>query len=85
MRETHSTVGAIFSRLEPPAPDGLMFGGESQRGRSHTALFTAHMILLEAVELQRECFKIEELESVMETCVSDFTEVWKGEAPRSSL
>lgn len=84
MREAHSTVGAIFSRLEPPTGTGLFFGGESQHDRAHTALFTAHMILLDAVGLQRECFKIEELDSVIETCTNDIPEIWKGEAPPSS-
>jgi hypothetical protein len=84
MREAHSTVGAIFSRLDPHTSGGLMFDGELQRDRAHTALLTAHMILLDTFELQREFFKIAELEPIIQTCISDFTEIWKGEAPSSS-
>lgn len=82
MREAHSTVGAIFSRLDAEAAatdQGLIFDGESQRDRAHTALFTAHMILLDALELQREFFKIAELEPVMEVCITDYGEIWKAE------
>jgi hypothetical protein len=84
MREAHSTIGAIFSRLDPQAAandEGLIFDGELQRDRAHTALFTAHLILLDALELQREFFKIAELETVMQTCIADYTEMWKGERP----
>lgn len=83
MREAHSTVGAIFSRLDPNTSKGLIFDGELQRNRAHTALFTSHMILLDAFELQREFFKIEELEPIVQTCVSDYMEIWKGQAPPS--
>lgn len=86
MREAHSTVGAIFSRIDPESAarnEGLMFDGESQRDRAHTALFTAHRILLDALELQREFFKIEELTPIMQTCIADFVEVWKGESPKA--
>ncbi len=84
MREAHSTVGAIFSRLAPQAAakeESLIFDGELQRDRAHTALFTAHMILLDALELQREFFKIDELTSIMQTCIADYTEMWKGDKP----
>jgi hypothetical protein len=48
--------------------------------RAHTALFTAHMILLDALELQREFFKIKELEPIMQTCIAEYAEMWKGDA-----
>jgi uncharacterized protein DUF5677 len=82
MREAHSTVGAIFSRLDPESAateKGLIFDGKLQRDRAHTALFTAHMILLDALELQREFFKIKELEPILQTCIADYTEMWKGD------
>lgn len=85
MREAHSTVGAIFSRIDPEAAkknEGLIFDGELQRDRAHTALFTAHVILLEALELQREFFKIEELAPIMQTCIADYTEIWKDGSPK---
>lgn len=80
LREAHSTAGAIFSRLDSPSvgeEKGLFFGGDAQRDTAHRALFTAHMILLDALELQWEYFKIEELESQMQTCMRDYSEIWK--------
>lgn len=88
MKEAHSTVGAIFSRIDPePAKkdEGLIFVGELQRGRAHMALFTAHMILLDALELQREFFKIEELAPIMQTCIADYSEIWKDNVGWSTL
>lgn len=88
MREAHSTVGAIFSRLDAQAAandEGLIFGGESQRDRAHTALFTAHLILLDALELQKEFFKIEELEPVMQTCIGDYLEISRSDAPSEQV
>lgn len=85
MREAHSTVGAIFSRIDPESAkkgEGLIFDGELQRDRAHMALFTAHMILLDALELQREFFKIGELAPIMQTCTADYAEIWKGESPK---
>jgi Family of unknown function (DUF5677) len=85
MREAHSTVGAIFSRIDPESAkndEGLIFDGELQRDRAHTTLFTAHVILLDALELQREFFKIEELIPIMQTCIADYTEIWKGKSPK---
>jgi hypothetical protein len=84
MREGHSTVGAIFSRLDPVTEDGLVFGGDAQRDRANTALFTAHMILIETFQLQREFFNIGELDPIIQTCISDYSEIWKDKAPSGS-
>lgn len=87
MREAHSTVAAIFSRIDPESAkkdEGLIFDGELQRDRAHMALFTAHMILLDALELQREFFKIEELAPITQTCIADYIEIWKGESPEGA-
>jgi len=81
--EAHSTAGAIFSRIDPQSPakdDALIFDGDSQRKRAHTALLTAHMILLDVLELQREFFNIKELEPLVQTCMTDYREIWNTEA-----
>jgi hypothetical protein len=74
-REIHSTVGAIFSRLDANAlgqDEKLIFDSGSQRARADQAIITAHTILLHILELQRECFKISELEPLLDTLVEDF-------------
>jgi hypothetical protein len=79
LQQSHSTVGAIFSRLvvtENPA-DGQMFDSDAQRSTADRALYVAHIILLDALELQREYFQIDELQPQMQICLADFVEIWK--------
>jgi hypothetical protein len=74
-REIHSTVGAIFSRLDANAlgqDEKLIFDSGSQRARADQAIITAHTILLHILELQRECFNISELEPLLQILVEDF-------------
>jgi uncharacterized protein DUF5677 len=75
-REFHSTMGAIFSRLDPEAAakeeGGLIFDGAAQRDRADQSLITAQNILLNVLDLQRECFHIQELEPLLQTCLQDF-------------
>jgi hypothetical protein len=81
-REFHTTMGAIFSRLDPEAVakgEGLMFDGAAQRDRADQALVAAYPVLLNVVHLQLECFQIRELEPLMQTCFEDFREILKQE------
>jgi Family of unknown function (DUF5677) len=74
-REIHSTVGAIFSRLDADAlgkDEQLIFDSGSQRARADEAIIAAHTILLNMLELQLECFHISELEPLLRTLVEDF-------------
>jgi hypothetical protein len=84
-REFHSTMGAIFSRLDADAAEdkGLIFDGASQRDRADQAIITAHTILLNILDLQRECFQIKELEPLMQTCFEDFRAVLKEQSDRA--
>jgi hypothetical protein len=79
-REFHSTMGAIFSRLdaEPAAKEeGLIFDGAAQRDRADQSLITAHNILLNVLDLQKDCFRIQELEPLLQTCFEDFMAILK--------
>lgn len=78
--EAHSTTGAIFARIDFQAleSNGLAFVPDAQRGVADKVLPVAHIILLDAIELQREFFKIEELGPLMQTCMGDYTEIWRG-------
>jgi Family of unknown function (DUF5677) len=74
-REIHSTVGAIFSRLDADAlgrDEQLIFDSGSQRTRADEAIIAAHIILLDMLELQQDCFKINELEPLLRILVDDF-------------
>jgi len=84
-REFHSTMGAIFSRLDPDAAakdEGLIFDGAAQRDRADQAIITAHTILLNVLDLQRECFQITELEPLLQTCFEDFRAILKEQSDR---
>src|SRR6266581_8839966 len=79
-REFHSTMGAIFSRLDPEAAarnEGLIFDGAAQGDRADQSLFTGHNLLLNLLDLQRECFHIQELEPLLQTCFQDFRAILK--------
>jgi hypothetical protein len=74
-REFHSTLAAIFSRLDSDAAakdEGLIFDGAAQRDRANQAIIAAHRILLNVLGLQRECFQLKELEPLLEICSQDF-------------
>ena len=82
-REFHSTIGAIFSRLDADAAarnEGLIFDGAAQRDRADEAIITAHTILLNVLDLQRDCFHIRELEPLLQTCCEDFRTILREQA-----
>jgi hypothetical protein len=85
-REFHSTMGAIFSRLDPKAAasnEGLIFDGAAQRDRADQAIVTAHTILLNVLDLQKECFHIQELEPLLQTCFEDFRAILNDQRERA--
>jgi DNA-binding transcriptional MerR regulator len=80
-REFHSTMGAIFSRLDAEAAarnEGLIFDSAAQRGRADVAIFCAHAILLNILHLQAEHFQLKELEPLLQTCNEDFAVIAKA-------
>jgi hypothetical protein len=81
-KEAHSTVDAIFTRLDPEAK-GLMFDGGPQRKRADDAMLTAHNIILDNLNLQKEYFKLESLDEQLEKCVSDFMAIWSRSATKA--
>jgi uncharacterized protein DUF5677 len=87
MREFHSTLGAVLSRLDAEAAkkdQGLIFDGAAQRDRADQAIITAHTLLLNILDLQREVFHLKEMEPVMQTCFEDFRAVLKEQADRDA-
>ena len=85
--EAHSTIDAIFSRLDPEAAtreDGLIFDGAAQRERADEALITAHNILLDVLDLQKEHFHLKELETLLQACFEDFMVIWRKNKERDS-
>jgi len=77
--EAHSTTAAIFARLDFHSIDAnrLACVPDAQRERADKVLPVAHIVLLDAIELQRQFFKIDGLEALMQKCMSDYGEIWK--------
>ena len=79
-RQLHSTMGSIFSRLDREAfskDEGLMFDSDAQRNKADITLHVAHLILLSVLNIQKECFKIAELEPLLDTCIQDTSVIYK--------
>jgi hypothetical protein len=79
MKELHSTVDAIFARLDV-GKNGLIFDGGPQRKRADDAMITAHNLILNNLELQKEHFKLTSLEEPLQKCLSDFMDIWSRSA-----
>lgn len=76
-RQAHSTAGAILSRLKESETGGLEFDGTPQRDDADGALITAHNLLLNVIDLQKEHFRLTVLEKPLQTCFQDFLDIWK--------
>jgi Family of unknown function (DUF5677) len=78
--QLHTTIGSIYARLDPKAVadnEGLMFDSNAQREKADSTLHSAHVILLNVLNTQRECFEIPELESLLQICIEDMTVIYK--------
>jgi hypothetical protein len=79
-RQLHSTMNSIFSRLDREVSlkgGGLMFDSRAQREKADLMLRVAHIILLNVLNIQKECFHITELEPLLETCKEDASAIYK--------
>ena len=52
------------------------FDGGPQNSEGHTALITAHPLLLSLMKLQQEHFQLAELEEPLQTCWTDLQAIW---------
>ena len=81
IREGHSTMGSIFSRLDATAAidgQGLIFGGESQPDRADRALFAALHIFLIVLGVQRDRFSLDAMNKLLDQCAEDLLEILKS-------
>jgi hypothetical protein len=81
VREGHSSINAIFSRLDAGAAasgEGLVFDGSSQRKRADSTLLTAHKILLMVLDLQKIHFHMESLDQALQICCEDIFAIWSS-------
>ncbi len=75
LRHAHPTFGGLSERLE--IVNGQMsLRAEAQPEIADRSLMTAHNCILDALQVQKEHFKIEGLEELMQVCYGDFVRVW---------
>jgi hypothetical protein len=74
--QTHPSMSSMFARLDAPDTGGLVFKGEAQRQHATDALMTAHNIMLNLLELQRDYFHLESLNAALQRCLQDFMDIW---------
>jgi len=58
----------------------LMFDGGPQRKRADDAMITAHNLILNNLELQKDYFKLTSLEEPLAKCLEDFMAIWSSSA-----
>ena len=75
MRQAHSTVASLLSRLEETQDGSISFVPDAQRGAADGALTVAHNILLEVLQVQLERFKLPDLEEELRVCTQDFLDI----------
>jgi hypothetical protein len=76
MKQIHATLGAILSRVED-TEQTLSYTGAVNRDRSDEALQTAHLLLLGAIALQIDHFKLQAVGPGFEQCSRDFADIWR--------
>ena len=74
-REAHGTAAALISRVKKSEAGGMEFDAGPQREWADLALSTAHSVLLDVLDLQKEHFKFEPLQEPLQVCVEDFKEI----------
>lgn len=80
LAHVHANFGGIVQRLEI-TEDSITFGDETPPGVDDAVLTAAHAIVLQALRLQVEHFKLKELEGELETCAKDHKMVWESRRP----
>jgi hypothetical protein len=76
MQEAHTTVRSLLNRLQAKSESSLEFNPGPQREIARDALMSAHNIMLNVLDLQKEHFDKSELEEPLQICLKDFVDVW---------
>jgi hypothetical protein len=76
-REAHGTIASIFSRLKQGEGGDFDFDEGPQREEADQALITAHNVLLNVLDLQKEHFHLDVLDGPLQRCFQDFLAIWK--------
>jgi hypothetical protein len=77
LRHAHSTLAALFSRLEPTTTGGISFSPDAQRDIADDALITAYNTIIAVLRVQEERFNIPGLQEKIDVCETDFLEIYR--------
>jgi len=77
MQYIHSTVPVIRHRLQEGTGGSLDFGAGPRRDTADMALFTAHNLIMNVLDLQKEHFKLEALDKPLEQSFQDCPDIWE--------
>ncbi|HEY1800137.1 MAG TPA: DUF5677 domain-containing protein [Terriglobales bacterium] len=81
LQHAHPTFGGLTQRLEI-MPDGTMsLKAEAQTDIADRSLMTAHNCIINMLGVQKDHFKLTELEEPIQTCIRDFFRVWAPDSP----
>lgn len=73
--QTHSTMGAIFSRLKPMGESDTVFSSEPKREEAKSVVRNAHLIMLTVLSRQLQHFKLDLEDEAMERA-KELDECW---------
>ena len=75
--EAHPNVQGLLERLEAAADGSISIGDRVDRRLSDQVLSTAHLLVLEVLNLQVEHFLLNSLSSVTAQLLADYVEAWQ--------
>jgi len=81
LRHAHATFGGLSELIEI-VDDRMGIDPDSQPELADRSLMTAHNCMLAVLEVQKDYFKLEELNEPLQLCLKDWVRVW---SPESSL
>jgi hypothetical protein len=78
LRHTHSTASSFVMRLEKGTDSHtLSFNPDAQRKEADSALRTAHLIVLEILDIQIKYYKLDALHGALDACEKDWIAIYR--------
>jgi hypothetical protein len=74
--QTHATSTALYRRLKLASNDEITFNDALQRNWAQWALSGAHALIVSALDLQIQHFRLDELAEDKERALADYQTVW---------
>ena len=74
--QSHATVSSLFARMKATPEGGIAFDADAQSGLIDWALLNSHLLMLQAIETQKQHFSLGQ-DSSLQIVNEDFPAVWK--------